>query len=97
VCILEDLRDGGEEASYDPCQLQIKVPRKTIKAARRRYRGDPDRTLTKAIVCMATARKMYLILNAKLSGVTPTLSCAIHEEVFEDEIPVAAFERRATA
>jgi len=35
VCILEDLRDGGEEASYDPCQLQIKVPRKTIKAARR--------------------------------------------------------------
>ena len=30
-CIPENPRGGSESASYDPCQLQIKIPRKVIK------------------------------------------------------------------
>ncbi len=30
-CIPQNPRGGGEEASYDPCQPQIKIPRKVIK------------------------------------------------------------------
>jgi formylglycine-generating enzyme required for sulfatase activity len=30
-CVPENPRGGGEEESYDPCQPQIKIPRKVIK------------------------------------------------------------------
>ena len=30
-CVPENPRGGREEASYDPCQPQIKIPRKVIK------------------------------------------------------------------